>query len=136
MPRLSAEQRAMHLLRSGLNPPRPPAHLDRMAAVHWKTIVQSRAPDYFDGASRGMLGIYCAALAEADRVARALTAEPVGSPAAAVLAKNFAALSGTALSLARQLRLTKTSADRRSGHHDERSPPPDTLLGGAIPLRR
>ena len=136
MPRITPEARASSLFLTGSNPPRPPRDLPKPAADHWRQITEGKSPDFFDGAAQTVLKIYVLALAEIDRVVAALAAEPVGTPRSTALTRDFSVLSGFALSTARQLRLTKTSQDRRSGHHDERSAPPDALLGGAIPFRK
>src|SRR4051794_28656980 len=116
MPRKSAEERGASIYRSGAVPPRPPRNLGRTAADHWATIVQARAPDHFDGSVQGLLANYCSALAESGRVAAAMAAEAPGTPVSAALTKDFATLTGLAASLARQLRLTKTSPlDKKAG---------------------
>ena len=132
MPRISAEQRASRLFLTGHKPPQPPSDLGKPAADHWRTIVRSRPPDFFDGGVQGLLQTLCSALAECSRVAQAMAAEPVGTPQSAALTKDYAVLCGIAMSLARSLRLTKQSIDKKSGAHDERAPPVDHLIGASV----
>jgi phage terminase small subunit len=55
-------------------PPQPPSWLSAAAAKHWRAIVASRPPDYFDAANQVLLEILCSSMATADAIAAEIRA--------------------------------------------------------------
>jgi hypothetical protein len=73
MPRKSADAIAGEIWRARNAPPppphpEPPAWFSEAAARHWREIVRSRPPDYFDAANRLFLEMLCCHIVSADRI--------------------------------------------------------------------
>jgi hypothetical protein len=71
MPRKSAEALAGEYWRRSKEPPppphpEPPACLSPAAAEHWRGIITSRRPDYFDAANQVLLECLCHHMATVD----------------------------------------------------------------------
>jgi hypothetical protein len=124
------EQRSGELYRNGGNRPRPGPDLGQPEAKLFRSIVASKPADWFSPATAVLLTRFVKTSVYAEKVQDELENLPIGSPEAAVLVRQLAALNTNLCTLASKMRLSQQAASspRSIGRNNEAA----SLIGSPL----
>lgn len=111
MPRISPENRAAAIFRSGAKWPSPPRGLGRRPAQIWRTIIRDRDPGFYRG-HETQLAHFCRCEYQRERVTEALERAEPGSATAVRLSAQLRTMNSIVIAIARTLRLNLNSRKR------------------------